>query len=465
MKKNLLWLSFSLLSISAGFAQNDAKKDDKKDAGDAVIEHNTYNKWTVEAVAGQSKGTQPYSTGYYSSNPDKVLGAFKFNSFGLGVRYMFSPKFGLKVDGNFEKFENNSKTDSKPFETQQLRFGVQGVVNAARLFNIEEQIGRLGLLVHAGLSYARFTPKLDSGIDPDLQEVGEAGGVSNVDRTENNLGVMFGFSPEFRVSKKFSIIADFSTIANFRQHFAWDGHYSKQDNNLAGTMITGTLGITYSFGKDELHGDWAIIEDNRLDEIEELDKRIGDLESMMNDADKDGVPDYLDVENNSIAGVAVDTKGRMVDINKNGIPDELENFLQTNYATKETITQAAATANEEMIMKLINDGYVTTYFDFNKTKPTNVSTEGIDFMLTYLRNNPSATIDIIGNADEIGKTPYNINLANKRAESVKAILVKAGIPANRLNVVSKGEDSSVDPDSAGARKLVRRVTFKVNKNK
>lgn len=47
----------------------------------------------------------------------------------------------------------------------------------------------------------------------------------------------------------------------------------------------------------------------------------------MNDTDKDGVPDYLDVENNSIAGVTVDTKGRMVDKNNNGVPDELENIL------------------------------------------------------------------------------------------------------------------------------------------
>ena len=461
MKKSLLLLSFSLLSLSS-FAQDDKKKDDK-DASDAVIEHNTYNKWTIEAVAGMTKGTKPYSSGYYSSNPDKVLGSFDFNSFGLGVRYMFSPKFGLKLDGSFETFENNKDTDSKPFKTQQLRFGIQGVVNAARLFNIEEQIGRLGLLIHGGFSYGRFTGKLDSGIDTDIQDNGEIIGTSNYNYTENNIGVMFGVSPEFRITRKLSIIGDFSTIANFRQHFAWDGHYSQRDNNLAGQQVVGSIGLTYSFGKDELHGDWAIIEDKRLDEIDELDKRIGDLESMMNDADKDGVPDYLDVENNSIAGVAVDTKGRMVDVNKNGVPDELENFLQTNYATKETITQAAATANEEMVRKLINDGYVTTYFDFNKTKPTNVSTEGIDFMLTYLRNNPSATIDIIGNADEIGKTPYNIQLANKRAESVKAILVKAGIPASRLNVISKGEDTSVDADSAGARKLVRRVTFRVSK--
>lgn len=459
MKKNLLVLSFSLLT-GVAFAQVD--KQDKQDENDAVIEHTSFNKWTVEATAGMSKGTKPYTTGYYSSNPNKVLGAFKFNSFGLGVRYMISPKFGVKFDGNYETFENNKKTDSKPFKTEQLRFGIQGVVNAARLFNIEEQIGRLGLLIHAGLNYARMTPKSFPGMNVTATTQPNYDPYYNVGHTENNLGVMFGISPEFRITKRIAIIGDFTTIANFRQHFAWDGHYSKADNNLAGQQVIGSLGLTYSFGKDDLHGDWAIIEDKKSQEFEELDKRIGDLENMLNDADKDGVPDYLDVENNSITGVAVDTKGRMVDINKNGVPDELENFLQTNYATKETITQAAATANQEMIKKLINEGYVTTYFDFNKTKPTNVSTEGIDFMLTYLRNNPTATIDIIGNADEIGKSAYNDGLANKRAESVKAILVKAGIPASRLNVVSKGEDSSVDPDSAGARKLVRRVTFKVN---
>ncbi len=461
MKKSLLLLSFSLLTCTAVIAQDN--KDNVKEANDANVAYGTFNKWTIEATAGMSKGTKPYSQGYSSSDPNKVLGSFNFNSFGLGVRYMFSPKFGIKVDGNYETFKSTKDiTVSKPFETQQLRFGVQGVVNASRLFNIEEPLGRLGLLIHAGFSYARFTPKLDTGVDLELQdETGEAGGVSNAGFTENNLGVIFGISPQFRITKKLAIIGDFSTIANFRQHFAWDGHYSRQDNNLAGSQIVGSLGLTYSFGEEELHGDWAIIEADKSAELDELDKRIGELESMMNDADKDGVPDYLDVENNSIAGVAVDTKGRMVDINKNGVPDELEKFLQNTYATKETVTQAAASANEEMIKRLINEGYVTTYFDTNKTKPTNVSTEGIDFMLTYLRNNPDATIDIIGNADEIGKTAYNASLSNKRAESVKAILVKAGINPSRLNVMAKGEDSSVDKDSDGARKLVRRVTFKV----
>jgi OOP family OmpA-OmpF porin len=82
-------------------------------------------------------------------------------------------------------------------------------------------------------------------------------------------------------------------------------------------------------------------------------------------------------------------------------------------------------------------------------------------MLTYLRNNPTASIDIIGHADESGDSVKNVKLSNDRAVSVKNVLVKGGISADRLNVVSAGEDTSVDGTSAEARTLVRRVTFKV----
>ena len=71
------------------------------------------------------------------------------------------------------------------------------------------------------------------------------------------------------------------------------------------------------------------------------------METQMNDSDKDGVPDYLDQENNSVAGVAVDTKGRMVDKNNNGVPDELERYLTNNYSTKESTTIANAAHREQ----------------------------------------------------------------------------------------------------------------------
>jgi OOP family OmpA-OmpF porin len=432
MKKNLLIFSLSIFTCVTSFAQDSTE----------VSKVDEYNKWSIELSAGQGKGIKPYTDGYFASNADKVLGSFTFNHFNLGVRYMFSPKFGLKLDGAYDNLQNLSD-ESLDFEMRQIRIGLQGVVNAARLFDIQESLGRFGMLLHGGVQVAQMTPQM--GINE---------GVS-----EWNGGIMVGFTPEYRISKNLAVTADFTLISNVRQHFNWDGAYSDSSNNLAGSMYTTTIGISYSFGPHKIHGDFATITTKQQEEINALEKRVGQIENDMSDSDQDGVPDYLDAEPNSIAGVAVDTKGRMVDINQNGVPDELEKYLNNTYVTNQTYN--GDSKSSEMMKKFINDGYVATYFDFNKKQPTNVSTEGIDFIRTYLLNNPDASVDIIGHADEIGNTPYNNKLANDRATNVKEILMKAGITAERLNVISQGEDSSVDKDSAGARKLVRRVTFKV----
>ena len=447
MKKNLLFVTFGLLVLTTASAQ-----DNDKETADQGIPQAVFNRWTIEANVGQSKGVRPYTEGYYTSNPTTILGTVKPNYFNLGVRYMFSPTFGVKLDGNYDKFENNDDTDSKPFEVQQLRFGLQGVVNAARLLKIQEQLGRFSFLVHGGLEYSRVTPKLETGIDP-------IGGYSNFDRTENNVGIIIGLTPQFRVTNKLALVADVSTVANFRQHFAWDGHLSEPDNNLTGQMIMASVGLSYSLGSDKLHGDWAIIENERMEEIDELDRRIGELETMMNDADKDGVPDYLDVEPNSVAGVAVDSKGRMVDANGNGVPDELEKYVDAS--VKQTIATSGGGNNSDVIKRLINEGYIAVFFDFGSSRPTQASTQNVAFILNYMRTNPSSSADINGYADEIGSSQFNEALSGRRAEFIRNTLIKAGIDGSRLNIVKAGEDTSVDKDSEMARRLVRKVIFTI----
>lgn len=435
--KNYLLLSLicsSVISLSAQEKKSVSREND------------SINKWTFEINAGQSKGVKPYSTGYFSSNPEAVFGSVRINYYNIGARYMFSPKFGIKLDFGFDKMTNNPKSSSLPFQTNQYRTSIQGVINASRLFNIEENLNRLGLLIHGGLQISNLTPKIENP---------QPGATLN--KTEYDGGLIFGVSPQYRISRKLAIVGDVSITNNFRQHFTWDGAYSEDNNNLSGQLVSLTLGLSYSIGNKRLHGDWAVVPDKNLVDLEPLEKRVGEIETLMNDTDKDGVPDYLDQENNSLAGVTVDTKGRMVDANKNGVPDELEKYLQNNYANKDAVNAA----NTDLVKKFINEGYVTAYYDTNKSTPTNVSTEGIDFILTYLRNNPSASVDIFGHADEVGKSESNANLSKKRAENVKATLVQAGINPSRLFIIPSGEDTSVDVNSEVARKLVRRVTFKV----
>jgi OOP family OmpA-OmpF porin len=62
---------------------------------------------------------------------------------------------------------------------------------------------------------------------------------------------------------------------------------------------------------------------------------------------------------------------------------------------------------------------------------------------SYLRNNPTASVDIIGHADELGRLLTMTNCLMKELH-VKKILMKANIDASRLNVIAAGEDNSVE---------------------
>ena len=117
--------------------------------------------------------------------------------------------------------------------------------------------------------------------------------------------------------------------------------------------------------------------------------------------------------------------------------------------------------NGQTIEDMINGGYVSVYFDTNSAKPTSESYDAINFVVQYLRNNPESSVDVMGYADEIGNSEYNLKLSSNRANFVKNVITKSGINESRLNIIGQGEDNSVDVKSNEARKLVRRVTFKL----
>jgi OOP family OmpA-OmpF porin len=423
MKKNVLSVLVTVLSVSALFAQ---KEQDKKENVSKEFNH-----WSMDINSGISKPMTPFTPKQHVSD----LNLFHVD---LGARYMFNNKFGVKLDFGYDQYKNDSGSALK-FDGQYFRTDFQGVANLGRLLNFEDWTQRLNLQAHMGAGYSFMKNDTHNGAD-------------------NMANFLVGLTGQIKLSERVALNADFTLVNNVRQHYTYDGVRIdlNEDRGFNGTLYNASLGLSIYLGKNKKHADWYV--DEKLDEkLANVENRIGELETMMNDSDKDGVPDYLDAENNSITGIAVDTKGRMVDLNNNSVPDELEKFISTNYVDK----AESVSNNSEMVKKLINDGYVSTYFDSKKSVPTNVSTEGIDYILTYLRNNPSASIEIIGNADEIGKSENNNKLAIARANSVKNILVKAGIAATRLTIVSKGEDTTVDKDSEGARKLVRRVTFRV----
>jgi OOP family OmpA-OmpF porin len=386
-----------------------------------------FNKWSVELSGGLNKPMRPMSAGYRTA----VTSVYVAD---LGVRYMFNNKFGLKADFGYNSFKEGE--NSVGFDSKYYRANLQAVANLGRIMSFETWTNTIGLLGHAGVGLG----------------FGESDNFGGTDRMGNFIA---GVTGQIKLSNRLALTGDFTTILNAKQNRTFDGASVAGTPGFGGVLFNGTVGLTVYLGKNEKHADWVIDNESRFDAI---NARFMAIENKMLDSDKDGVADYLDEEQNTPAGAMVDTKGRSIDKNNNNVPDETEAFILKNYSTT---NNSPLLTNNELITSLINGGYVAVYFDFNKSTPTNVSTEGTDFILTYLRNNPTAKIDIVGHADEVGRSAYNDKLSAARANNVKNTLVKANIDASRLNVVAAGEDTSVDIDSENARRLVRRVTFRV----
>ncbi|MBC5837461.1 OmpA family protein [Flavobacterium muglaense] len=388
---------------------------------------NDYNKWSVELAGGLNKTQRPMTAGYATATPSPFVAD-------LGVRYMFNNKFGVKADFGYNSF--TEKSGSAPFDTRYYRVDLQGVANLGRIMNFESFTNTIGLLGHAGFGLAQLEDQNSAAKD----KIGN---------------FMAGITGQIKLTNRIALTGDFTTILNASQNMSFDAASAAGGRGFSGILFNGTVGVTVYLGKNEKHADW-VSDGNRLDGIE---SRVAAIETKMVDTDNDGVADYLDQEPNSAANALVNTKGKSVDANNNNVPDDVESYIVKNYGNP--ADKSPVLGNNELITGLINGGYIATYFDFNKSTPTEVSAEGIDFILTYLRKNPSASIDITGHADEIGGTSFNNALSNKRANTVKDVLVKANIAASRLNVIAAGEDNSVDVNSESARRLVRKVTYTV----
>ncbi|MBO9582841.1 MAG: OmpA family protein [Flavobacterium sp.] len=314
----------------------------------------------------------------------------------LGVRYMFNNKFGLKADFGYNSF--TAKGSSLDFDSKYYRVDLQAVANLGRIMNFETWTNTFGLLGHAGFGYGQLRSDSFKGAD----EVGN---------------FIAGITGQIRLSNRVALTGDFSTILNATQDHTFNGAYVPENRGFSGLIFNGTVGLNIYLGKNTKHADWIVLENNNNTDISALENKVSDLENQIKK-----------------------------------IPAQKEVVVEKQVTTPQL-------TDSDLIKRMINDKYYSVYFDFNKTTPIENSTAAIDVVLNYLRKNPSASLDLVGYADQVGKAEYNEKLSYARATNVKTIFEKAGIASSRLNVVAEGADTSIQKDSDEARRLARRVTF------
>ena len=290
-----------------------------------------------------------------------------------------------------------NKNNSLDFDSKYYRADLQAVANLGRIMNFETWTNTISLLGHAGFGVAQLENK-------DLHVK---------DRMGN---FITGITGQIKLSNRIALTGDFSTIFNASQDLTFDGAAAPGNRGFSGILFNGTIGLNVYLGKNAKHADWIVISENA--DIAALESKVADLETLVKT-----IPEKQVIVEKPVTTTIVNDK--------------------------------------DVVKEMINDKYYSVYFDFNKSTPIENSTAAIDVVLSYLRKNPSASLDILGYADQVGSSEYNSKLSNARATNVKTIFENAGIASSRLNVVPQGADTSIQKDSEEARRLARRVTFKV----
>ena len=395
-----------------------------------------YNKWSIDAGAGVSiLSSSGLSEGYNTPFPN----LWTMNG---GIRYMFNNKFGVRVGGGFDQL--NQAGNSPKFATRIWNVNVQGVANLGRVLAFEEFTKNIGLLGHVGVGYGYMTSKNFRGVD--------------------NLGIItFGLTPQVRLSDRVTLLLSGTFNWYLTQQYTFNGENLTKDVNMTpmrhvnfqGLNFTATAGLQIALGKKRVHADWYGIKREDKDD----DKKVAQNEKTVNNHITRG-------------GSNVAANGQRIENDKNALAnnnvnnandsDDEGDVNNSNIASNQnTTTNNIIVESVDPAKELIEKGYVNAYFGFDSSEPQDGSLWAVGFVANYLKQNPDAKLNIIGYTDQVGNAGYNEKLSKKRADAVKQLLVEMGVDTSRLASEGKGIDKGAKSSSAGARRLVRRVSFEL----
>lgn len=403
-------------------------------------ENKNFSRWSFSPEIGINKfdgdALQPLTNAFVSTTSTF--------SYGVNLEYAITPIWGLSFDYLNLPF---SGIYSSPLDTFSTKLNT---VDLSMTFNFTRMIfpqnnskfivnGSLGL----GYAYYRFNVKT---VPPAIS------GIPITPAYGNSGSIPVTLSMEYNVSKSLGLGAKVRYLTFTKDNLEGVKTYQGVTNDR---IIMATLFLRYKinakkkdhlrnirmneFSPDEGLALATLNSDriNKLDkELKKLDKKVDNqgkrIDSIAKflsndgpDSDGDGVPDVRDKDPHTPPNTPVDFWGKPLNISVyNNTNNNTTNNKGNSYSSF--------------------DDTPAVYFDFDRIDLGNGALETISKIAFRMKADPSLYVEVRGYCDYLGKNPYNESLSKKRAERVKAELVKIWkIPAD--HIIANGKGKIIEP--------------------
>ena len=345
--------------------------------------------------------------------------------FGLEIKKQLTPVFGMGIEGeatinttSWQK-EPNYWGPKSPNIIDHNMAGLFGTVNLSNLFGGykgKPRFFELEGVIGAGWLHAFHRTEAANMYGNDYDSWYTKAGA--------NLNFNFGDNRAWTFSLKPSVLWDMNgdvmQVFRMNERFqrGWEdvqqhtAHNGKSQMNANHAAVELEAGITYHFkgSNGERYITFCPYKYSQ-DDIDALNGQINGLRNQLN-----GLQGDLDAAN------------------------ARNNQLQRDLDAARKAANAKGVNSTEVIDNTAKYMNVLVHFKVNKTNITADQQPNVERVAMYLKNNPTATVDIKGYASTEGPHDNNIRLANGRAEAVKNMLInKYKIDANRINAQGCGE--------------------------
>ena len=207
------------------------------------------------------------------------------------------------------------------------------------------------------------------------------------------------------------------------------------------------------------------------------------------DSDMDGVTNLNDKCPNTSSGIKVDATGCPMDNDKDGIENSIDNcpdvagIASLNGCpdgdgdgvadqddrcptVKGTMDNKGCPEIAQKDIERITYLGSKIFFENNSAKLKVASLVQLDELATLITKYDASNLTIEGHADSNGSDALNLELSQKRTESVKEYLTQKGIAGDRINAVGFGEAKPIATNSTAlGRAKNRRVELKMSYEK